>query len=244
MTRDDIEQLHHQGFLSVPALTTENDIAHIRELLDALFQAGQHLDGVINHPSNFKRQLRRTQAFQICRDIARQLLGPAAWHCFDQAIYKAPYETFGSLWHQDQAYRHNAVPPGTVHFWIPLQRVTEENGCLEYVPGSHRSGLLPHQRFHEDQPDSLMMASIDSALAVSCPLPIGGATIHLPTTVHRAARNITGTIRKAWVLQFRPFGRLGFFTLPHVVGRICGMFMEPWNTGTRAVRYTKGRLPT
>ena len=48
-------------------------------------------------------------------------------------------------WHQDSGYfgvesRH-AVIPGC---WMPLVPVDEANGCLQIVPGSHRTGLHEH----------------------------------------------------------------------------------------------------
>ncbi len=50
-------------------------------------------------------------------------------------------------WHQDLAY----IPPvqrtsynGALTCWIALDPARVENGCLEFYPGSHRSGDLPH----------------------------------------------------------------------------------------------------
>lgn len=45
--------------------------------------------------------------------------------------------------HQDCYYFiHN--PPQALTFWIPLEDVDEENGCLRYIHGSHKKGMRPH----------------------------------------------------------------------------------------------------
>ena len=45
--------------------------------------------------------------------------------------------------HQD-SYYFMLTPPQAITFWIPLEEVDRENGCLRYVRGSHRKGMRPH----------------------------------------------------------------------------------------------------
>lgn len=47
--------------------------------------------------------------------------------------------------HQDASYLYMNPPETLVGFWIPLEDATPENGCLWFVPGSHRGGV--HTRF-------------------------------------------------------------------------------------------------
>jgi ectoine hydroxylase-related dioxygenase (phytanoyl-CoA dioxygenase family) len=95
----------------------------------------------------------------------------------------------------------------TLHFWIPLQPVTELNGCLHFMPGSHFFGLLPHYQCRSDDPFSLTPCRLPNLNIVCCPLALGGATIHTPLTLHRALPNSTGSVRRAWALLFRNWGR-------------------------------------
>ena len=39
--------------------------------------------------------------------------------------------------HQDASYLY-ADPIKMVGFWIALEDATEENGCLQFIPGSHK----------------------------------------------------------------------------------------------------------
>jgi hypothetical protein len=43
-------------------------------------------------------------------------------------------------WHQDYTYLLGSA--NSITFWIPFQDISNELGGLEYVPGSHRSGLF------------------------------------------------------------------------------------------------------
>jgi len=49
------------------------------------------------------------------------------------------------LWHQDYGYwQHDGVPRGTMAtFLVMLDEATEMGGCLYFVPGSHKRGVLP-----------------------------------------------------------------------------------------------------
>jgi phytanoyl-CoA hydroxylase len=46
--------------------------------------------------------------------------------------------------HQDGAYFLLKEPSRAVTLWLALDDVDEGNGAIEYVPGSHQEGLLPH----------------------------------------------------------------------------------------------------
>ena len=49
-------------------------------------------------------------------------------------------------WHQDYSYWTRTQPMAHLTCWIALDDSTSENGCLYYVPGSHKWNLLPNDR--------------------------------------------------------------------------------------------------
>ncbi|BCA55319.1 hypothetical protein W02_24590 [Nitrospira sp. KM1] len=209
LTSAEIATFHQDGFLSVSHLTTPNDIAHLRRLIDPLFRSSCRTFGVIDHVLKLAPAIRHSAAFQTCQRIAQQLAGITTRVSFDQALYKRPHELHGTRWHQDQAFRNRHFPMNTLHFWIPLQPVTTHNGCLHFIPGSHQQGLLPHYQIDENDPYAITPQKVDTSHAVPCPLSVGSATIHTPLTLHAALPNNTEEIRRAWALVFRPFGRIG-----------------------------------
>ncbi|MCZ2074114.1 MAG: phytanoyl-CoA dioxygenase family protein [Bryobacterales bacterium] len=74
---------------------------------------------------------------------ASQLLGGPVrfWH--DQLFYKPARHGGVVAWHQDYSYWTRTEPVAHLTCWIGLDDSTTENGCLHYVPGSHKWNLLP-----------------------------------------------------------------------------------------------------
>ncbi|MEP6467837.1 MAG: phytanoyl-CoA dioxygenase family protein, partial [Parafilimonas sp.] len=70
---------------------------------------------------------------------ASQLLGNVPvrfWH--DQLFYKPAKKGGVVAWHQDYSYWTRTKPIAHLTCWCGLDDSTKENGCLQYVPGSHR----------------------------------------------------------------------------------------------------------
>ena len=56
-------------------------------------------------------------------------------------------------WHQDGHY-WPIRPLAAITVWIAIDDSTTENGCMRYVPGSHKSGVLSH---HLDERRELVL---------------------------------------------------------------------------------------
>ena len=211
LSAQDLTELKQQGFLSVAKIAAPSDMAELSAIIDELFARTGHEHGLLDCPARLAPQLKASRVFRSCEAIAKQVLGKTALYAFDKAIYKPPFDTKGTLWHQDQALHGKWFPMNTLHFWFPLQPVSNENGCMHYISGSHNMGLLPHYRFDPADPYTLITDHIDHAQEVVCPLLPGDAVLHLPLTLHSSLPNTTANIRRAWALLFRPFGRFGRF---------------------------------
>jgi hypothetical protein len=226
-----LADFRRDGFLVIHQVTTTEDLALVRSLLDALFDRFDALPaGVANdlagagagappripdliRPSRLEPRLRATLTYRRARALAAQLLGGAWWdalYTFDHAIYKPPRNAAATPWHQDQAYAGYPEAPDAVHFWIPLQDATEANGCMWFVPGTHRGGVVPHEVVAtRGRSRTLRASKVDEGAAVCCPVAAGGATVHTPLTLHYTGANRTDAPRRAWILHFARFGRLG-----------------------------------
>jgi len=221
-----VQRFHDDGFLVVPEPCEPAELDAIRSILRGLFarQAGRdqgnQLDMLsldrrdgdsvqpqIVKPSLYAPALLRTPHFHRVQAMARQLLGAEAQFLFDHSILKPAGKVAATPWHQDEAhgddphFRHEQIS-----FWMPLQDVAEANGCMRYVPGSHRGPLLPH-RSPGDDPRihalECLPGSFDESAAVSRPTPAGGCVLHAGRTLHSALPNRTDADRLAYVLVFR-----------------------------------------
>ncbi len=133
---------------------------------------------------------------------ARGLLGPRVKVFRDQALFKPPGGQAKPL-HQDQSYFRVEPLDGLVTAWIALDNATLENGCMCYVPFSHRHGVFPvgqdPERPVHHIPDT---GDIELPAPVPCPVPAGSVIFHHGCTLHQSAENKSKTWRKAIIFHY------------------------------------------
>lgn len=136
---------------------------------------------------------------------ASQLFGNAAvrfWH--DQLFYKPPHNGGVVAWHQDYSYWTRTGPIQHLTCWIGLDDVTTENGCLYYVPKSHRWGLLQKPVLTGEM-DGLLTFMTDEQKNNFHPIPIemkaGEASFHHPLMVHGSFKNTSNRPRRGVVIN-------------------------------------------
>jgi ectoine hydroxylase-related dioxygenase (phytanoyl-CoA dioxygenase family) len=77
---------------------------------------------------------------------------------------------------------------------------------MQFVPGSHREGPLLHNKHPNGH--TLHVIPPAASTIVSCPVPMGGVTLHTPLTLHHTGPNRSEFTRRAWILHFGPWGRM------------------------------------
>ena len=89
---------------------------------------------------------------QRAASIAAQLCGPEMVIDYDQLLAKRPFKDDAVFaWHQDMAYWLDTSDPRTATCWPAVDDSTIGNGCMRFVPGSHREPIRPHRPLHEDR---------------------------------------------------------------------------------------------
>jgi ectoine hydroxylase-related dioxygenase (phytanoyl-CoA dioxygenase family) len=136
---------------------------------------------------------------------ASQLLGDVPvrfWH--DQLFCKPPKKGGVVAWHQDYSYWTRTKPVAHLTCWCGLDDSTKENGCLQYVPGSHRWGLLDKPELAGD------LMGIENYLTPEQrkefrPVPVetkaGEGIFHHPLTLHGSGENKSNRPRRAFVIN-------------------------------------------
>jgi ectoine hydroxylase-related dioxygenase (phytanoyl-CoA dioxygenase family) len=135
---------------------------------------------------------------------ASQLLGGAVrfWH--DQLFCKPAHHGGVVAWHQDYSYWTRTQPMAHLSCWIGLDDSTRENGCVHYVPGSHRWNLLPITGLAND------MNAIQSVLSeeqkeqfkpTAIELQAGECSFHHPLMVHGSFENRSDRPRRGAVIN-------------------------------------------
>jgi hypothetical protein len=136
---------------------------------------------------------------------ASQLLGGAVrfWH--DQLFCKPARHGGVVAWHQDYSYWTRTEPMQHLTCWIGLDESTRDNGCLHYIPGSHRWPLLPITGLAGDMQairqvlDDQQWAQFQQPVAIE--MKAGEGAFHHPLLVHGSFANQTSRPRRAIVIN-------------------------------------------
>ena len=152
---------------------------------------------------------------------ASQLLGGAVrfWH--DQLFCKPARHGGVVAWHQDYSYWTRTTPLAHLTCWIGLDDSTRDNGCVHYVPGSHRWPDLPITGLAGD------MDAIRTVLTgeqreqfkpVAIELKAGECSFHHPRMIHGSYANSTDRPRRATVINVFRDGVLSNSDAPPLEG--------------------------
>jgi ectoine hydroxylase-related dioxygenase (phytanoyl-CoA dioxygenase family) len=222
LSEEQIAFYHHEGYLAIEAITTQEEVARLREIYDRLFaqRAGREegnqfdLAGAdeedaeaslpqILLPVKYAPELANALCRANALAIAKQLLGPEAEYHGEHAILKPAFHGAETPWHQDEAYWDPNLEYNELSVWIPLQEANLENGCMHFIPRSHQLEVMPHHSInHDPRIHGLEIDAIDAVQAVACPLPPGGATFHGPRMLHYTPPNRSAIPRRAYILGF------------------------------------------
>lgn len=223
LSDEQIEHFHERGYVAGIRVLNDEQIEALRAELQDFFQpehAGHDLwyeyhsnessdpDQVLFHALGAWRirpgfhDLLWHPAWLV---PASQLLnGPVRfWH--DQLFCKPAHHGGGVAWHQDYSYWQRTSPLAHLTCWIGLDDATTDNGCLEFVPGSHRWDLLPITGLAGDMDAIKEVLRAEQWEQFQSPVKIelkaGEASFHHPLMVHGSRNNRTDFPRRATVLN-------------------------------------------
>jgi ectoine hydroxylase-related dioxygenase (phytanoyl-CoA dioxygenase family) len=227
-----------QGYLSLDAITTEDEIRWLRSTYDDIVEDERAFklryehtredgfSGIITQIFMPERQcpkLLETTYVANARRLAATLLGIELEECLYGGmllIYKPAAAGRDTPWHQDEAYWE--FPTRRCHslsVWMPLDDVTVDSGCMQFIPGSQALDVLRYRKLPGVEPLELD-EPVDLSSAVACPLAAGGATFHYCRTLHHTASNTSPHRRRALTTIFHGprTARLQPIVPPRVVG--------------------------
>lgn len=125
-----------------------------------------------------------------------------------------PDHRFQSLWHQDAAYLYlgNQGHPReafdrirTMNVWTPLVPVNQNNGCMQFIPGTHTDGMAEHVPLPPHDYLEIDRTRLDPALhsgrVVDVVLDPGDIVLFNTLLFHQGQDNHSGQVR--WSVDFR-----------------------------------------
>lgn len=233
-TDDERAQYAENGFLVVEEFLGQDDLDHWRNVVAAALtgrgsqqfsfagsgaEASASPSGPGEEPSYYDRVFTQRVNLWQTDDGVRELMfspglgrfvgglagveGLRIWQ--DQALVKEPYGN-PTGYHLDAPY-WSFTSADALTIWVALDDATLENGCLYYVPGSHKARKFDNVAI-SDHIGALYDVYPDwrDVAAVPCPVPAGGALLHNGLTFHGAGANMTPRRRRAMTCAYMPDG--------------------------------------
>jgi len=222
LSPEQVETFHRQGYVSGIRVLSEEQVDTLRAELTTLAES-RHPNADLFYEYNSNESVDPTRtlfhalgAWRITPGFhdalwnpaflvpASQLLGGAVrfWH--DQLFCKPARHGGVVAWHQDYSYWTRTQPMAHLTCWIGLDDARRDNGCLQYIPGSHRWSLLPVTGLAGDM-DAIQTVLTPEQRAEFKPVAIelrrGEAAFHHPLLVHGSYENSTDRQRRAMVLN-------------------------------------------
>ena len=138
--------------------------------------------------------------------MAAQLSGADGiriWH--DQALIKRPWAN-PTAWHLDTPFwsfsDHRAIS-----IWVALDDATLENGCLFFIPGSHKLTSFDKITIGRNMDGIFeVYPQLKNLRPAAAPMKAGSCSFHNGLTVHGANANMTPGFRRAMTCAYMPDG--------------------------------------
>jgi len=219
LTQDQVDAFHRDGFLVVRQLITPAQVEELRADYDSAVRGeipvpefeGTKQRGKVVQLSNPSRHIVGWQEhtyFQNARAVARQLLGDDLDYWYDQIIFKPPHAASPTDWHKDAGY-WGERGARAVTCWLALSPAFLENGCMQFIPGSHLGAVQPHFDVSDrSEINNALATTADASQAVACPLAPGDASFHHCRTLHYTGGNQSDTPRHGLITHFFPTERV------------------------------------
>jgi hypothetical protein len=121
------------------------------------------------------------------------------------AVMKNPSVGSSIPWHQDSTSWMNIYPRDLVSAWTAIDQATTENGCLHFIPGSHRWGLIGPTRGGEGTEHPMsedFMSDTERWPSVPVPLRPGSVSFHHSMTMHKSGANTSGLRRRGYAIHY------------------------------------------
>ena len=211
LTQEEIDLFNEQGFLPREGLLNALEVKalHLRledignevvefpseyVQIEPMVKSGEIVEDSVRF-NNVRKIWNLTKYDELFKEYARHpaildvvysLIGPNLKIYLDQTLCKPPKIGSPKPPHQDSAYWTNIDPPNLVICWMALDDATEENGCMRFIPGSHKLGVVEHKHLEDFRVED---EKVDYDNEICVPLTAGGCSFHHSLAMHRTDAN-------------------------------------------------------
>lgn len=231
LSPEQIAQYQHDGFLIIEDFLNNEELNHWRAALDeavakrkgnklpdraSVYGKGDDADKEY-YDKVFEQLINLWQDNDTMHDImvderlgkmAAELSGSDGiriWH--DQALIKKPWANPTS-WHLDTPY-WSFSDRRALSIWVALDDATLENGCLFFIPGSHKKTSFENPGIGKNMGAIFdFYPEFKNTRSVPAVMKAGSCSFHCGLTIHGAHANMTPGYRRAMTCAYMPDGNV------------------------------------
>lgn len=211
----EIEQYQEEGLVIPGYRVPEFLLAKMRRAVDDFIErhpqvAPEQLSGPHNPWGQSAQILGSEEFLDFCQfpeflDMVEDLIGPdiILW---GSMLFAKPGNAGKAVpWHQDGQY-WPITPLKTVTLRIAIDGSMPENGCMRYVPGSHKErALLQHEvQLRDDYAIKQEIVEVDESKVADCILEPGQISLHDVYLIHGSNPNTSGKRRADYAIRYMP----------------------------------------
>lgn len=225
LTAEQIANYQRDGFVAQRGFLNGDEVAELKAaVLECVTRLGKRkvagggadlvegddfYDRVFTQRLNLWRISPIVKRFMLNPELGKMLCalegvdGFRVWH--DQTLIKEPFGN-PTAWHLDTPY-WSFTSRNALSIWIALEDATLENGCMWFIPGTHKLADFRNSGIGANMADLFKiypdMAKIDP---VSVPMKAGDCSFHNGLVAHGAGANMTRGRRIAMTCGYMPIG--------------------------------------
>lgn len=219
LNADQIHAFKTEGYLAVEDVLTADELEELRRVTDQFIDASRSVDANnetfdlepehsaaapslrrLKHPVSKHPVYAKYARHDRILDIVTCLLGPNLRFHNNKLNMKNPGHGSAVEWHQDWAF-YPHTNDDLLEVGIALSDMTEENGALLVVPGSHKGKTWDH---HQD--GRFVGGITDPAFRADGAVPVtvkaGGVTLHHVRALHGSKPNRSDKPRRLFFIGF------------------------------------------
>lgn len=207
LNQQQIDHYRHNGYVVPDFRLSDDTLQRIRDdhsrFVQRFPQFYDYCGALLVYDMTFLNYARNEEIL----NMVEQLIGPnfALWN---SSLFAKPARVGSRTpWHQDGEY-WPIRPLATCSVWIAVDDSNLENGCLKFVPRSHRDQRLLKHRTNTAKglslPLELENEEFDETTAVNIELKAGQVSLHDVYLIHSSEPNRSERPRRGMTLRFMP----------------------------------------
>ncbi|MFT5502982.1 MAG: ectoine hydroxylase-related dioxygenase (phytanoyl-CoA dioxygenase family) [Gammaproteobacteria bacterium] len=213
LSQAQVSNYQENGYLFPLDLAESLDMKKIKSDFDRL-QVLQPPSGINKPMAGYLRQnaqylfplINQIALFPDLLDKVESILGDTLLLYSAEFFIKEPQTNKVVTWHQDLTYWGLGETDDEITAWVALSDVNVESGCMQFIAGSHKNRILPHQDSYSENNllsrGQEIAIEIDEKQAVNIELMPGQVSFHHGRIFHASGPNRSHNQRIGLALRY------------------------------------------